>query len=188
MLEHNGKQYARVTEVLTNQLDFAGIDPAVLSNKCRIGTNVHQAISEFIDGEPPMLAGDEIGYFASFKHWVEYVGPVFVESEVRYYNEQKMITGRVDAVVKLHGKGPCILIDFKTSAQINEPQWNRQGHLYQYLLAGAGKAISPTFLFLKLDKRGTLPHVTKFAYSESIMKECLRLVDKFWIEQELLKQ
>jgi len=186
MLEHNGKQYARVTEVLTKESDLFGIDPEVLANKARIGSNVHQGICDFVHGEPPILGRDEIGYFTSFKKWMNDARPTFIESEARHYDDEKMITGCVDAVIQFHGIGPRILIDYKTSAQVNAPYWNKQAHLYRHLLVGAGKPIAPTFLFLKLNKYGELPEVVRFTYDVNIMKECLRLVDNFWLTHDLI--
>ena len=42
--------YTRVSEILGKRSDFSMIDPQVLANKCRIGTNVHERINLEIQG------------------------------------------------------------------------------------------------------------------------------------------
>jgi len=186
MIEHNGKKYARVTEVLSQESNLDGIDPAIIQNKARIGSNVHAAIHELIQGECPILDRDEILYFKSFKKWADHIRPVFVESEIRRYNEEKMLTGCIDAVIQLHGKDERIIVDYKTSSQVNSSYWSKQAHLYAFLLRGTCSQISDTYFFLKLDKYGELPQLVKFKYDANVHKECMQLIDKFWLDQNLI--
>jgi hypothetical protein len=180
MLSHNGKNYARVSEVISPFADFSGIDPEVLDRKARLGTQVHEIIKDDIDGKFPIVTPDSLGYFQSYEKWTENVRPVFLESETRYYDEAKMLTGCIDALVKLHGEEEAVLVDFKTSAQQSPITWPMQAHLYQHLLKVNGKPTAPRFLFLKLDKTGALPQVFQYKFDPNILRKCYQAIEDFW--------
>jgi hypothetical protein len=180
MLQHEGKKYARVSEILSPFNDFSKILPNVLSRKALIGTNVHSAIDDEISGVFPCLREEEISYFNSFIGWKDKVNPKFIERETRYYNDEKMITGRIDALIKFKDIGRPVLLDFKTSAQESPIVWPMQAHLYAYLLKKAGKEISDIYLFVKLDKFGKLPKVFVYKYQEEVMEKCHEAIETFW--------
>lgn len=182
MLEHNGKWYARVTEVLSPLNNFSHIDPKVLANKARIGTSVHTAIEEDIAGGFPCPDADGMGYFNSYLRWVKEVKPVFTSSEQRYFDEERMLCGQIDALVNMgYNQGLPSLVDFKTSAQESKTVWPMQAHLYNYLLKANGVAVNPCFLFVKLDKAGGLPKVFSYAWDSNTQAKCLEAVDNFWL-------
>ncbi len=185
MLENNGKMYARVSDILSAFNDFSGIDPIVLKNKANLGTRVHECIKQIIDGDFPVVTPDILGYVQSFQEWVKLINLTFLESEMRYYDDTKMLTGCIDALIKLEGEEKAILIDFKTSAQESPVTWPMQAHLYQYLLSTANKIIAPRFLFIKLDKTGKLPKVFQYRFDLNILRKCLCEVDKFWEKSRL---
>jgi len=184
MFEFEGLQYARVSEIISDPSEFAKIPKSVLENKQRIGTNVHEAIKTEIDGDFPILQADEVGYFVSFMEWYGALKPRFIETERRYFDEEKRITGQVDGIVMIKGASLSVpmLIDFKTSTT-ESPKWVLQAHLYHYLIQKSGLIIAPRMIFLKLDKDGHLPRVIDYLWSSNTHLKCMSLIDQFWSKQ-----
>lgn len=180
MIEHNGVQYARVTEILSSFVSFSHINLDVLENKCRIGTNVHQAIADDVNESFPCLASDEIGYFESFLKWKEFFNPFFKLIEQRLYCDKKKITGQIDALVCSEGKKTPLLVDFKTSAQESPITWPMQAHLYYHLLKENNISTENKFLFIKLDKSGKMPKVFNYSYDPNINAKCMKAIDSYW--------
>lgn len=185
MLIYNGKNYARVSDIISPFNDFSKIDPEVLKKKADLGTRVHDAIKDLINDDFPVITPDIFGYVESFQQWRELIKPTFLESEMRYYDETKMLTGCIDALIKMEFEDKAILIDFKTSAQESPITWPMQAHLYQYLLSTANKNIASRFLFLKLDKQGQFPKVFSYRFDVNILRKCLLSVDTFWEKTRL---
>lgn len=179
-MEHEGKVYARVSDIIRPFVDFSGIPEGILNRKKIIGTNVHKAIKQEIDGEFIAPPPEEQGYIKSFNKWRDRRTPTFLESEVRYYCDKKRITGMVDALVKLEGEEKAVLVDWKTSAQESPITWPMQGHLYHYLLTEAGREISPRILFLKLDQDGGWPQAFIYKLNDNTMARCMEAIDRFW--------
>ncbi len=179
MIIKDGKEYARVSEILKPFSDFSHIDPEVLANKCRIGTQVHAAIESEISGDFPILQEDSSGYFKSFEKWRLEIGPFFQMSEARYFSQKHMITGQIDALVEFNGDDPLVLIDFKTSAQ-EGASWPLQGHLYAMLLQENGIEVQPRYLFIKLDKFGWMPKVFEYKFDKNLQSKCLKAIEDFW--------
>lgn len=180
MIVHNGNKYARVSNVIKPFTDFSHIDPDVLQNKCRIGTEVHEAINDEILGTFPILSKDCLGYFVSFEKWKDKLSIEFLASERRYFCDEKKITGQIDALIKFPDEKNPILVDFKTSAQESPIVWPMQAHLYHYLLAKNGYHVSLRFLFVKLDKHGKLPKVFVYKFDNHIKEKCFAAIDTFW--------
>ena len=181
MIERDGKQYARVTEILASQNDFSGIDPIILAKKCAIGVQVHKAISDDINEEFPVLDETTINYFNSYVKWKNELQAHFIESETRYFDDKYMFTGQIDGVVKLNGNDSYNLIDFKTSANENRTVWNLQAHFYYYLLSQRiAYGLSDKILFVKLDKDAKLPKVFIYEYDKNTMDTCLDMASKFF--------
>lgn len=183
MIELNGKQYARVSDVLRSFSDFSHIDRAVLANKCEIGSNVHEGINDYINGHLPILSRLEMQYFHSFQHWEAALAPKFVESETRYFDDKLRLTGCIDALIKLPYEELPVLIDFKTSVSENPVTWPMQAHLYGLLLKNSGKEVAPRYLFIKLSKHGKSPTVYTYSYNENLMAKCHEAIEKFWENQ-----
>lgn len=185
MITYNGKDYARVSEVISKFSNFAGIPKEVLERKAGIGTLAHEAINDTIKGDLPLLDQNTTGYFESFTEWVKIARPTWLESEVRYYHDELMITGCIDALAAFELKGEAVLIDFKTSVQ-ESPTWVLQAHLYHLLLESANKSVAPYFLFIKLDKMGLQPRVYKYKFDLMIRQKCVRAVKDFWKDKACL--
>lgn len=181
MLEHNGKMYARVTEILSSFNDFGHINPDVLANKARIGTDVHKAIANDIEGDFPFVSRECERYFHSYSLWRAALNPTFIQSEQRYFCDIKMITGQIDCLVKFPDKFELpILVDFKTSSAESKETWPMQAHLYRYLLLVNNILVSDRFLFIKLNKFGGLPEVFSYQYDHNIQAKCMQAVHDFW--------
>lgn len=181
------KKYVRVSEVLARLQSFDHIPEQVLSAKQTLGSNVHAAIKDFVDGHFPLLTHIEFRYFQSFEKWKEVANPLFISTEQRYWDDAKMLTGQIDALVKLEGEETSVLIDFKTSAQESPLIWRMQAHLYYYLLTQNNICnLSKRFLFVKLDKKGKFPLVCEYKFSQKTLDKCLREVDLYWEEKNLL--
>lgn len=180
MIEHNGKMYARVSEVLTSFSDYSHIDPKVLANKARIGTEVHQAISDCLNDEFPILGKDCKGYFESFLCWKDSFRQIFHRSEERFFDDELMICGQIDALCLYpEFKMPC-LVDFKTSVRENYEVWQMQAHLYIYLLEKNGVGNEGFAQFVKLNRYGNKPDVFTYPYLQSVMDKCIESVKIFW--------
>lgn len=180
MFEHNGKRYARVTEVLAQFSDFSHIDPAVLSAKAAIGTAVHEAIHELVSGQFPAVSGRALRYLQCFEKWRERLQPEFVFTEQRFFDDSLMITGAIDALVKFPGDEFPTLVDYKTAATESPVSWPMQAHLYGRLCNLHYGRISPRYLFLRLNDNLDMPIVHVYQYQENTMNRCLEAVRDFW--------
>jgi hypothetical protein len=181
VIEFNGKLYARVSEIIRPFTDFGHIDPCVLANKARLGTSVHQAIADYINGDFPSPDPDGVGYFESFLKWEERLNPQFIASEKRYFCEQKMITGQIDCLIHMPGPSDVPkLVDFKTSAQESKETWPMQAHLYHYLLTQNKIDVSHRFLFIKLNKVGDIPEVFEYKFCMNTKAKCMNAIENFW--------
>jgi hypothetical protein len=178
MYTHEGKEYARVSDILKIYCDFSHIDPKILEAKANLGTEVHEAIACDIRGEFPYVPSKGYGYFQSYLKWKNELHPTFLQSEKRYFCDKKMLTGCIDSVICFDAAMP-ILIDWKTSVQ-ESPSWVLQGHLYHYLIKSSNERISPQFLFLKLDNKGNFPRVFHYKYNRNIMANLNKAIVNFW--------
>lgn len=185
MIEHNGKKYARVTDILRPFTDFGHINPEVLANKARIGTQVHGYISEDIEDEFPAPSPECMGYYQSFAEWKHKLKPSFAKSESRYFCHDKMFTGQIDALIKFPGEQTFTLVDFKTSVQESPIVWPMQAHMYHYLLQKNQIDVSSRFLFIKLDKHGDLPKVFEYRFDPNVRAKCMNAVEEFWKTENL---
>lgn len=178
-IEHNGKRYARCTAIISDPTKFDHIDPAVLKAKCALGTEVHEFIENEIKDEFFPVSQAAALYCASFQKWSKALEPEFLHSEERYYDDERLITGKIDCIVSIAGSFPT-LVDFKTSALEDKSGWPRQAHMYFYLLKQNGITIAPRFLFVKLDKRGGFPQVYEYRFDFSVNATCMQMIEDFW--------
>lgn len=178
---HEGKKYARVSSVISKEGQFDHISPDVLANKCRIGSEVHDAIEADIEDSFPVLTADCLGYYKSYLAWKEQINPQFLLSEERFFCDKLMITGKIDVIAKIGQEN--VLLDFKTSAE-ESPSWVLQGHLYHYLLTESEYHISKRILFLKLDKKGKEAKVFEYMFKKNTLNLCFSLIQEFWEKEK----
>lgn len=185
MIEHCGKMYARVSEVLQPLADYSHIKASVLKNKQDIGTMVHLAIEDFLNDDLPILTAESEGYFESFCKWRSCVKPKFVQTEQRYFNDALMLTGCLDAIANINGVET--LVDYKTSVSESKT-WILQAHLYYYLAKPSNEALASIVLFIKLSKDGTLPKVFPYKIDKGLIHKCLDLTREFWKNENKVTQ
>lgn len=188
MISYQGIEYVRVSNILKKFHNFSFVKEDILKNKAEIGVGVHCAINDFILGKSPNPRQVEMGYFNSFLQWKNGLVPQFMQSEERYFDEEKKITGQIDALIKIEGHSSNTLVDFKTSSHESPEVWEMQANFYFYLLKKNGIDVSSNILFIKLDKRGSIPKIFYYKYQPSVLKKCLVEVDLFWNKLELVRQ
>lgn len=167
--------YTRVSEILSPWSDFSHIDPVVLANKCRIGTNVHERISCDEGGIFVELQEDERPYYDSWIAWRKENPVEILHSERRMYSDTFKLTGCIDAIVESGSKK--ILLDFKTSASANKKMWALQGALYHWLCIENGDMISDEFWFLQLVKNGKGAKLHKFFITSELTLSAISAVN-----------
>lgn len=184
LYEYNGKLYVRASHLSKDENDFIGIPEEVIKAKGNIGTLVHKAIDDEINGKYPYVPIEFMektnGYIESFRRWRDKLQVQFVETSKRYFCEELMLTGELDALICFVAGGTPMLIDFKTSANESPRAWTRQGHFYHYLLETNGKAVKEKICFIKLNKDGLLPKVIEYKYDINTRNWCIAKAKAFW--------
>lgn len=178
MIEHQDKHYARVSEILSGSPSIAECQQ--FSPKARIGLETHAAIHEEICGRTPRLTSHCQGYFASFQKWHLAQGPMWLCSEQRYFDDELMITGCLDATyTSAHDSDSSIVVvDFKTSFRPS-PSWINQLHFYHYLLKQNGVQQPIRMFAIQLHPKGHAPILHECQYSDQVWTECLKAIASF---------
>lgn len=187
--------YTRVSDILKYFKDYSGVNPTVLSEKAKVGDEVHTNIyEEKNDGFPvfskfPMrdregnIKVDEEGneiwkkrgvpYFESFRLWdAEFKGR-YVWWEKRLKDDEFMITGQMDSLIEIDGVPT--LLDFKTSYNVEVETWALQAHAYWYICKQNNIRVDK-LLFLKLHRDGKKPLEHWIDFDESILFRFLQMV------------
>lgn len=166
--------YTRVTEVFSqwDWLRFAHIPEGKVEAAGYRGTLVHEAIDSHLKGFPAVLNEEEGGmYYQSFLQWEAKENLQVYQGTTRLYNDDLMITGEFDALIKT--QDGLVVIDWKTSYNEDKLFWPWQGCMYRYLLECSGmEDLSDKIWFVKLDSKGELPKIHEYSYD-------LELVDDY---------
>lgn len=165
--------YERVSDVLGQWSLMSAVPPEILTAAAERGTRVHDAIRDFADGLPVVLSDEEGGqFYRSFLNWFAAEKPVFEAWERRMYDDDLMLTGRIDAVMQY--KGQKVLVDWKTSRAPNPIIWNMQANFYMYLLRqnGMGFDFGARAVFVRLNKLGELPNMYEYTFTEKSLSVC----------------
>jgi len=175
--------YTRVTEILKPWSDFSKIMEKVLENKRQIGCRLHNAIHMYNECLPMDIDDSIRGYFESFLRWMKQTQATIMFSEKRFYDNDWMITGCIDSVVRFPNEREAVSVDWKTVASLTKEgkiSWGYQGAFYHYLMEKNGvPELGDRYLFLQLDKNGGLPLVREYEYSNKIMGECETLLKAY---------
>ena len=175
--------YDRVSDIVSVPGMFDMIPLEVLENKARIGTNVHEAIHMDFLGFVSDLAEDEKGYYDSFLEWKTMTKTSVSMSEDRFYDDNLMITGAIDGLLRFPHEDNLVAVDWKTSATCTKAisdTWRAQGGFYHYLLKqNHVHNVSHRYLFVQLNPKGKLPKVKEFLFTQDIMNECLSLLNNY---------
>lgn len=148
--------YTRVSEIIGQWNHLAHIDPQILANKCRIGSEVHEKIAAETEGIFIDTEEDTKGYLQSWNKWKEEHEKkgCYFEIEKRLYCDHLKITGCVDALVKTGDM--LTVIDYKTSASANKKMWALQASFYHYLAVQNHYDVTDVVEFIHLKKDGSM--------------------------------
>jgi hypothetical protein len=186
-------QHIRVSEILSQFRDFSTINPGLLNTKCEIGTEVHHNIHmhqkgllPFFDIYPEYDRESNIkawsergeGYFNSFLQYEAKVKPIYTHMETRFYDDNLMITGQIDALLMTYDLP--VISDFKCSYSVDEEIWSMQAHYYKHLMAVNGIKTADYFYWIQLKKDGKKPKVLEIEYDENMMSRCIQEAVLFW--------
>lgn len=187
--------HVRVSEILAQFKDFSSIDPRVLNTKANIGTEVHHNIHMHTKGLIPVYDSwptfnyhtSEItgwddrgeGYFRSYLKYEEAVNPFYLSMEQRFYCDDLMITGQVDAI-QLNDDDQAFIIDFKCSYSVDLEMWSMQAHYYKYLTEKFGIHTADYFKFIQLKKDGSKPKIVEIKFDEEVMQRCIDEAILYW--------
>lgn len=154
-MEEIKEGYTRVSQIIGQWNQYSHINPQVLANKCRIGTEVHEKIAAEVQGIFLDTNEDCEGYIESWIKWREdFPKPLhYAETEKRLYCDELMITGAVDAIIEAGDLR--VILDYKTSATPNKKTWALQAAFYHYLVNKEREGeTDPYVWFVHLKKDG----------------------------------
>lgn len=170
------KDYIRVTDMIKPWMNWGTIPQEIIDAKAEIGTNVHEAINMSILGLPlPVMTDREQKYFDSYLKWEESEEPEFLCTEQRYYDDDLMVTGQIDAVVKLPGRSQGRVLDFKTSSKASPLHWHIQIAWYHWLAFKNGLKTDDTACMLQLKDNGSPAKAHNFIIDSKTMEICFSL-------------
>ena len=167
------KDYIRVTEMLKPWMNWGTIPQEVIDAKADIGTNVHEAINMHALGLPlPKLTEREQKYFESYLKWEEAEEPTFLCAEQRYYDDEAMVTGQIDAIVSFPGRTQGRILDFKTSFKPSPLHWPIQLGWYYQLAKKNGAKVTETGMMLQLKDNGSPAKPYTYDITPELIKNC----------------
>ena len=136
-------------------LDFYRmVDPMVLDRAAKRGTAIHNALENYTRFGIEDIEPEYDGYFESFRQWWELRKPFPLATERRVYHKILRYAGTVDLLCLIDGR--LTLVDYKTSAQVNEKLCAVQLEGYDRAYESHG---------LKVENRLIL-HLSKTGYQE----------------------
>jgi hypothetical protein len=147
--------YTRVTDIISRYSGIESIPKDLLDRAAHRGTLTHKYIEGVVNGSPCPFIPPEIecyvnGFEEFWKVHETAYGKHKMETEVRLYDEERMITGCIDLVQ--HTDNGIILYDWKTSSR-PQKTWRLQGAAYRWLAEKIYPNISK-FIFVHLKKDG----------------------------------
>ena len=187
--------HVRVSEILAQFKDFSAIDPRVLNAKAKIGTEVHHNIHMHTKGIMPVYGSFPLfdrnnsivgwddrgeGYFYSYLKYEADHTPIYQTMEQRYYCDDLMITGQIDAIQIPKTAELPMIIDFKCSYSVDIDMWSMQAHYYKYLAERNGIKVQDKFWFLQLKKDGGKPKIVEINFDKNIMSRCIDEAILYW--------
>lgn len=191
--------YTRISDILGRLRDRSGINQLVLKDKADIGTEVHHNIHMDYLGVPAVFGMHSVrrpfdgqfireecrgeGYFNSYLKWLGDREISYELMEERFYCNDLMITGQIDALM-ITDNG-LQLIDFKCSYAPDHEIWSMQAHYYYYLLKTNGIDVRPGFLFMQLKKDGKNPTIHEYLLDKNILSRCVEEAIRYQEEKSL---
>lgn len=116
----NGQRIPAVSTIMKplSQALYKGVDEEVLNKAARRGTIVHNAIENYVRFGIEDIEPEYEEYFDAFMSWYEDVKPKTLANECKVYHKTLRYAGTADMPVEIGGER--IMVDFKTSAQVNK--------------------------------------------------------------------
>jgi len=174
--------YIRVTELLSELYNYVGVDPYVLENAKKRGTEVHR-LCELYSQNIFINENEEYrGYVNSFKNWFNtYVSSVYITEERINHHEYK-ITGKIDALIYIKGDNALTLLDIKTS-KFHHGGWPLQTAAYKLLFEQCKKIPIARRIVLQLDKEGGKAHIHEYLDHKKDEKKFLHALWQYRISR-----
>lgn len=97
---------------------YRAVTPEVLDRAAQRGTAIHNAIENYIEFGVQDIPPQYAGYFEAFVQWWERRKPEPLALERRVYHKILRYAGTADLICMIDGR--LTLVDYKSSAQINE--------------------------------------------------------------------
>lgn len=153
-MEEIKEGYTRVSQIISQWNHLAHIDPHVLENKRRIGSEVHEKIAAESQGIFIPTEEETKGYIGSWLAWGKKVNPTaeYEIIEERLYCDELQITGALDAILRIGASS--VIIDYKATASVHKKTWALQAAFYHYLAVKNGYGVDETVWFIQLKKDG----------------------------------
>lgn len=162
-MERIKEGYARVSDVLAIFQAYSMVPRKALKRAQEAGVTVHEAIEMYFKGEFIPIHPKYIPYFSSFLKFIDKFDPKPVIVEKRFYDENWMITGKVDLIATIYGED--MLVDFKTGSMAHPEIWKLQGSFYRHMC----RIPVEKLLFVQLSKEGNDPVIHDFEYSDCMV-------------------
>jgi len=131
----NGEQIPSVSTImkpLSNEY-YQGVNDRTLSKAAEKGTNVHNAIDNWINFGFVDIPTENRPYMDAFLQWWDVTKPEVVGTEIRMYHKIRQYAGTCDLLCYISDK--LTLIDYKTSYRIVEMLYGVQLEAYKQALS-----------------------------------------------------
>ena len=83
------------------EIEYRGIPESVLDNAADKGTEVHNAIENYIKFGIIDISSEYQGYLDGFLKWVSKYNPVFISSEMKVYHKMMRYGGTIDILANI---------------------------------------------------------------------------------------
>jgi hypothetical protein len=164
--------YDRVTKILSQWNQFAGIGKEIIENKAAIGSEVHDMIDMHEKGLFSAGGVRAESYFSAYLNWRGNQVGKPTSMEERLYSDNLMVTGKYDQV------WDGVIVDFKTSSVASQWLWRLQGNFYALLALENDLDFGDTCKFVQLKENGTYKEFV-FEIDPVYMAVCASAVTTF---------
>ena len=149
----DGLEIPSVSAVMTplSNAKYSGINSRTLEKAAGRGTEVHNAIENYIKYDITDIPAQNRGYFEAFLQWRQDANPIPVGSEVRICHRIMRYAGTADLVAYIDGK--LTLVDYKTTYTVSDMSCSVQLEAYAQALKNMGVEIEQKMI-LHLAKDG----------------------------------
>lgn len=184
MTSESREKYIRISTILEPFSGMDKIDPEIVANAARRGTQVHLICEAIATGFGDVGVDDETApYIKSFMYWWD-TSPEVISMEERLYDDELQITGKFDFLIKT--KDGLAIIDLKTSYQESKT-WPVQGNAYAYLASKSGYDIKKIY-FIHLKRDGSPPRIYDYPVDHSLFLDTYRIYKHFYYTKNSWKK